>query len=76
MRTLPVPLAWIVEHSISGSLDAMRRAYATARGELGDAVTPDQLATVQSALEAEGARLLQAQREIALVREALVRQPR
>ena len=58
-------------HVLAGELDGTRRAYAAARVELGERVGPDALSVVQAALEAEGARLLQVQREVALVEEAL-----
>jgi hypothetical protein len=51
----------------------MRAAYASARVELGEYLTPDEVATAQTAMEAEGARLLQVQREVRLVEEALQR---
>ena len=55
-------------------LDGTRGAYASARVELGEHLSPDGLATVQAALESEGARLLQIQREVALVEDVLRRQ--
>jgi hypothetical protein len=50
-----------------------RRAYANARVELEDALDAAQISSVQAAMEAEGARLLSLQRQIALVEEALQR---
>lgn len=73
VRTIPLALARIVAHQVTASLDGMRAAYASARVELRDYLTPDQISTTQSALEAEGARLLQVQREVRLVEEALRR---
>jgi hypothetical protein len=40
---------------------------------MGEYLSPDQLTVVQTALEAEGARLLQIQREVALVEDVLRR---
>lgn len=71
LRTMPLALARVVAHVIAGELDGVRAAYAAARVELGAFLGPDELATVQSALEAQGARLLAAQREVGLVESAL-----
>lgn len=71
VRTLPIALARIVAHTLSGELEGLRRAYATARVELGTDLSPDQLEMVQEALQSQGARLLQRQREVALVERAL-----
>lgn len=73
VRSLPLALARIVSHTIAATIDGLRTAYASARAELGDALTPTELEAVQAALEAEGARLLQARREVALVEQALRR---
>ena len=73
VRGMPLALARIVSHFIDASLVGMRAAYANARTELGDWLPPDQVAATQSALEAEGAKLLQAQREVGLVEDALRR---
>ena len=73
VRSIPLALARIVSHHIASSLVGMREAYASARSELGEWLTPDQISVTQSALEAEGARLLQAQREVGLVEDALQR---
>ncbi len=75
VRHLPVALARIVARVLAGQLEGVRGAYAAARADLGDRLTPDQIDVVQSALEAEGARLLTAQREVTLVEEALRRRP-
>ena len=71
VRTLPLALARIIAHHVDACLDGTRRAYASARVELGDVLPPDQIVTVQGALEAEGARLLVVQREVGLVGGAL-----
>jgi hypothetical protein len=70
---MPIALARIVTHHVAASLDGMRRAYASARVELGEWLPPDQVAVAQAAIEAEGARLLQVQREVSLVEQALRR---
>lgn len=76
LRQFPIALGRVVAHVVAGELDGIRNAYSTARGELGEYLAADELATVQSALEAEGARLLAVQREVALVEEALAVRPR
>jgi hypothetical protein len=73
IRQYPLALALLMRHLVEGQLEATRRAYANARVELGDVLEPAQIATVQAALEAEGARLLHLQRELVLVDEALRR---
>ena len=73
LRTLPPALARYLSHYVEGCLVATRRAYGQARVELGGIMPPDQVATAQNAIEAEGARMLQAQREIALVEAAVFR---
>ena len=72
LRHLPIALARVVAYVTAAEIDGMRQAYASARVELAEFLPPDQIAVVQSALEAQGARLLGFQREIALVEEALV----
>ena len=71
LRQLPLALATYIEHHLDGCLEAARRAYGQARTQLGPALTADQLERAQRALEAEGARLLQAQREVRLVLGAM-----
>lgn len=73
LRHYPVALARLVVRLVDSSLDGTRGAYASARVELGEYLSPDELTTVQSALESEGARLLQIQREVALVEDVLRR---
>jgi len=72
VRHLPIALVRVVAHVVAAELDGMRAAYASARVEMTGYLTADQVAVVQSALEAEGARLLGVQREVALVEAALV----
>jgi hypothetical protein len=71
LRTWPIALAYYVGHVIEGELEATRRSYASARLDLGRYLEPAELTAVQAGLEAEGARLLQVQREVALVAQAL-----
>jgi hypothetical protein len=73
LRHHPVALARVVARLVESSLEGMRGSYASARVELGEYLSPDQLTVVQAALEAEGARLLQIQREVALVEDVLRR---
>ncbi len=73
IRHHPVALARLVARLVDAELDGTRGAYASARVELGEYLTPDELASVQAALESEGARLLQIQREVALVEDVLRR---
>jgi hypothetical protein len=73
IRQQPVALARLVARLVESSLDGTRGAYASARVELGEYLTPSELSSVQSALESEGARLLQIQREVTLVEDVLRR---
>ena len=73
LRNYPIALARVVSRLVESSLDGTRGAYASARVELAEHLSPDQVAVVQSALEAEGARLIQIQREVALVEDVLRR---
>ena len=71
LRAYPQALASYLEHYVQGCLTATREAYSRARVELGPHLQPHELAEVHQALEAEGARLLQVQRELRLVAQAL-----
>lgn len=71
IRTYPVALATIVQHLVASSIDGVRSAYRTARVELRDHLSPEEIVETQSALEAQGAHLLQVQREVGLVLIAL-----
>jgi hypothetical protein len=73
IRQWPIALARLIAHLVAADLEGTRHAYANARVELGRYLAPDEVAAVQSALEAEGARLITVQRELALVEEALRR---
>jgi len=71
LRAHPRALAAYLDYYVQGCLSATRQAYARARVELGPHLEPTELAEVQQALEAEGARLLQVHRELRLVAQAL-----
>ncbi len=70
LRVLPLALAAYVRHHLAACLEGAREAYRLARTEL-SALSADELARAQAGLEAEGARLLQAKREVDLVWDAL-----
>lgn len=71
LRQHPRALAVHVVRLIEAELDATRASYARARVDLaGEGASV--LASVQRALEAEGARLLARGREARLVQEALM----
>ena len=67
----PVALAWLAQRHIAGQVAAMRQAYREARVELGPAVSPEALAQIMTALEAEGLRLVAADRSVGLIYEAM-----
>lgn len=69
-RRHPIALAWVARRHIDAQLVAMRQAYRDVRVELGDHVGPEGLQQVMADLEAEGVRLLAAQRSAALLFEA------
>jgi hypothetical protein len=71
LRRHPEVLARFAAHHVQSALDGARAAYAGARRELRDRVEPEVLDAALRALEAEGARLARAAREVALVEEAL-----
>ena len=71
LRRHPLVLARFASHHVEAALAGARAAYAGARRELRDAVDPEVLEAALRALEAEGARLARAAREVALVEEAL-----
>jgi len=72
LRRHPVVLVRFAAHHIEASLQGARAAYAGARRELRERVDPDVLDAALRALEAEGARLSRAAREVALVEEAML----
>jgi hypothetical protein len=67
----PAVLAWLAGHHLEGQLQATRRALATARADLADAVPPPVVGETLEAVESEEARVLAAQRGLALVSQAL-----
>jgi len=71
LRRHPEVLARFAAHHVAAALEGARAAYAGARRELRDRVDPEVLDAALRALEAEGARLSRASREVALVEEAL-----
>mgnify|MGYP006295907167 CR=1 FL=1 len=70
LRRYPLALAQYVEAHVAAGLEAARRTYGRLRVDLPDLQAAD-LGTIQRALEAQGAHLLQAQREVNLVAAAL-----
>ncbi|MBI1376431.1 MAG: hypothetical protein GC157_02965 [Frankiales bacterium] len=72
LRRHPVVLARFAAHHVEASLAGARAAYAGARRELRERVEVDVLDAALRALEAEGARLARAAREVALVEDALL----
>jgi len=72
LRRHPVVLARFAAHHIDAALAGARAAYGAARRELGERVEPEVIEASLRALEAEGARLARASREIVLVEEALL----
>jgi len=71
LRRHPEVLARFAAHHVDAALRGARDAYAGARRELRERVDPEVLEAALRALEAEGARLARASREVALVEEAL-----
>lgn len=72
LRTLPRALATYITHHVEASLTGARTAYSRARTELAG-MPADELDRTLRAVEAEGARLLQVQREVSLVADELAR---
>ncbi len=72
LRRHPVVLARFAAHHVAAELAGARQAYGAARRELGERVTPEVLDAALRALEAEGARLARAEREVDLVEQALL----
>lgn len=67
----PVVLARLAARHVEASLEAQRRATATARVDLRDHVPPQVLDELLETLDVEQARLLASRRAVALVEEAL-----
>lgn len=72
LRRHPVVLVRFAAHHIDAALAGARAAYGAARRELGERVGPEVIEASLRALEAEGARLARASREVVLVEEALL----
>jgi hypothetical protein len=67
----PAVLAWLAGRHLEGQLHATRRALATARAELAEVIPPPALTEALEVVESEEARILAAQRGLALVAQAL-----
>jgi hypothetical protein len=70
-RKNPVALAWVAVRHIDAQLEAMRQAYREVRVDLGEQVSTEALAQIQSDLEQEGLRLRASARGARLLYEAL-----
>jgi len=70
-RKNPVALAWVAVRHIDAQLEVMRQAYREVRVDLGDVVSPEALAQIQSDLETEGLRLRASARGARLLCDAL-----
>lgn len=70
-RRQPLALAWVTTRHLEAQLEAMRTAYRHLRTDLTDAIGPEGVAQVLADLEAEGVRLLAAQRAATLVLDAM-----
>jgi len=70
-RRNPVALAWVAVRHIDAQLEVMRQAYREVRVDLGDVVSPEALAQIQSDLETEGLRLRASARGARLLYDAL-----
>ncbi len=71
LRRYPIVLARFTYHHVESARAGAREAYARARTELGEEIAPEVLDASLRVLEAEGARLSRALREVALVEDAL-----
>jgi len=69
-RKNPIALAWVAVRHIDAQLEAMRQAYREVRVDLGDLVSPQALAQIQSDLEQEGPRLRASARGARLLYDA------
>ena len=70
-RKNPVALAWVAVRHIDAELEAMRQAFREVRVDLGELVSTEALAQIQSDLETEGLRLRASARGARLLYEAL-----
>lgn len=75
LSRLPAALGIVVGHYLDGAIEGLRTAYAQARREMAEVLGPHELLLVLTDLEAEGARLVQVRREVALVTHALREEP-
>lgn len=71
LRRHPVALAWLAGHHVSAQQDGCRRALATARAQLGDALPPQGVEALLDGIEREVARLIGVRRGVDLVEQAL-----
>ena len=71
LREQPLALAFRARYDVDARVEGARAAYAAARAELSEAVEAPVVGALLASLEAEGARLVALQREVALVEEAL-----
>lgn len=71
LRRHPQVLARLTAHHVDAALDAGRRATATARADLTDAVGADAVEQTLAVLDAERVRLIGERRAVALVEDAL-----
>ena len=71
LRRHPVVLARFAARHVAAGIEAARLGLATTRDELRSVVDPETVTAAIGAWEREGARLVRAQRAVALVEEAL-----
>ena len=71
LRKNPLALAWLAQRHLEGEIGGLRQAYRDVRVEVGPHVTPEALAEILIALEAEGLRLVADRRSAELLHEAL-----
>ena len=67
----PVALARLAALHVEAGVHAARRALATSRSDLSEALTPTVMAELLEAVESEEARLVAASRAVGLVEDAL-----
>ena len=71
LRKNPLALAWLAQRHLAGEITVLRQAYRDVRVEVGPHVTPEALAEILLAIEAEGLRLVADRRSAELIHEAL-----
>ncbi len=71
LRKNPLALAWLAQRHLAGEIAVLRQAYREVRVEIGPHVTPEALAEILLALEAEGLRLVADRRGAELLHDAL-----